>query len=272
VSTRSTRRLLVAGCGDLGVRLATRLDDWSTHGLRRNPQGLPPFIRPVQADLGDPDSLGAIRGDWDAVVYTATPGERTAEAYRSIYVAGLRALLEQVTTRRLVLVSSTAVFGQNDGQWVDESSPTRPQAFNGRILLEAEQLARAAGACVVRFSGIYGPGRDYLIRKVRAGNVVCRRTPPVWTNRIHADDCAAALAHVLEMANPDPIYVASDANPAPRWEVLEWLATRLGVEPPHESAQSGEGQGKRVSAARLFSTGFTLQYPDYRAGYEAMLK
>ncbi|MCA1778045.1 MAG: SDR family oxidoreductase [Xanthomonadaceae bacterium] len=272
MSKHPSRHLLVAGCGDLGQRLAARLDDWSTHGLRRNPQGLPSSIQPVQADLGDRDSLRAVRRDWDAVVYTATPGERTAEAYRSIYVDGLCALLERVETRRLVLVSSTAVYGQKDGQWVDESSPTHPEAFNGRILLEAEQLARQAGACVLRFSGIYGPGRDYLIRKVRAGNVVCQRSPPVWTNRIHADDCAAALAHVLAMENPDPVYIASDAQPAPRREVLDWLATRLSAAPPHEPAQSARGQGKRVSAARLFSTGFTLQYPDYRAGYEAMLK
>ena len=265
------RRLLIAGCGDLGNRLAPRLDGWQVHGLRRSVSRLAPGIVPVQADLSDAGTLGVVAGAWDAVIYTATPGERTPGGYRRAYVDGLRRLIERVETPRLIMVSSTAVHGQDLGEWVDETSATQPARFNGEILLEAEHLAREAGGLVVRFSGIYGPGREYLIDKVRGGPVGCRRDPPIWTNRIHADDCAAALAHLLKLDAPDELYLASDACPAPRWELLAWLAERLGVPGPFEQEDSA-GQGKRVRADRLAATGFTLRYPDYRAGYEEVLK
>lgn len=265
------RRLLIAGCGDLGNRLSGRLEDWRIHGLRRNVSRLAAGIVPIPADLSDPATLDAAAGRWDAVVYTATPGERTPDGYRQAYIDGLRTLMQRIKTSRLIMVSSTAVFGQDRGEWVDETSATEPERFNGEILLEAERLAHDAGGIVVRFSGIYGPGRDFLIRKVQGGPVACRREPPVWTNRIHSEDCAAALAHLLELDNPEPLYVASDARPAPRWEVLDWLAERLGAPGPFEHDDSG-GQGKRVRADRLFATGFALQYPDYRAGYEEVLQ
>ena len=265
------RRLLIAGCGDLGNRLAGRLAAWRVNGLRRNVSRLAAGIAPIRADLSDPSTLDAVRGDWDAVIYTATPGERTPEAYRKAYLSGMRALLKRVRAGRLIMVSSTAVFGQDDGSWVNEGSPTDPQRFNGEILLEAEHVAAEAGGVVIRFSGIYGPGREYLVRTVRNGPVECRRDPPVWTNRIHAEDCAAALAHLLEIERPEALYLASDACPAPRWEVLQWLAERLGVPGPVDAADDA-GQGKRVDANRLFESGFALQYPDYRTGYEELLQ
>ena len=265
------RRLLVAGCGDLGNRLASRLDDWEVHGLRRDVSHLATGIVPVEADLSNPSTLGVVYGHWDAIVYTATPGERSPAGYRQAYVTGMQHLLERVRAERLIMVSSTAVFGQDQGQWVDESASTEPQRFNGEILLEAERIALDAGGIVVRFSGIYGPGREYLVRKVESGPARCRRDPPIWTNRIHSDDCAAALAHVLKMAQPESLYLASDARPAPRWEVLEWLAERLGVSGPVE-APDDAAQGKRIDASRLFESGFALQYPDYRAGYGEILK
>jgi len=270
----STRRLLIAGCGDLGIRLAGRLDGWSVTGLRRNTARLPETITPQAADLARPETLSGLAREWDAVVYTATPGERSEAGYRAAYVQGLEHLLGHIKAGRFIFVSSTAVYGQDDGEWVDEDSAAEPGAFNGRILLEAEGLAREFGGIALRFSGIYGPGRDWLLRTLRAGGVTCRRQPPVWTNRIHAEDCAGALAHLLTLEKPDDLYVASDRCPAPRWEVLSWLAARMGVPGPVESEDDcgdHRGQGKRVLADRLFGSGFALQYPDYRAGYGEML-
>ncbi|HKL54124.1 MAG TPA: NAD(P)H-binding protein, partial [Wenzhouxiangellaceae bacterium] len=115
------RRLLIAGCGDLGNRLAARLTGWEVHGLRRNVSKLAAGILPVSADLSEPSTLGAVTGQWDAVIYTATPGERTPEGYRQAYVTGMQQLLKRVRAGRLIMVSSTAVFGQDDGAWVDEA-------------------------------------------------------------------------------------------------------------------------------------------------------
>jgi len=269
-----TGRVLLAGCGDLGIRLARRLTGWQVIGLRRDPSRLPAGIVPVQADLARPETLGAVAGAWDAVVMTATPDARTPQAYRAAYVDSLQGLLARVRARRLVFVSSTAVYGQADGAWVDEDSPAEPAAFNGRVLLEAEALAADAGGIMVRFSGIYGPGRDWLLRKLRQGPVECRRTPPEWTNRIHSEDCAGVLAHVLTLDEPARLYNASDCEPAARWDVLGWLASRMNVAGPVEANESDPAPdlGKRINNRRLLDSGFRFQYPDFRAGYEEMLE
>ncbi|MGB0514087.1 MAG: SDR family NAD(P)-dependent oxidoreductase, partial [Wenzhouxiangellaceae bacterium] len=197
--------------------------------------------------------------------------ERSEAGYRQAYVEGLGNLLNVIQADRLLFVSSTAVYGQEAGEWVDERSPTEPSAFNGRILLEAEALARSAGGSAVRFSGIYGPGRERMLDLARSGPVSCRRTPPVWTNRIHADDCAAVLEHLLHLDRIESVYAASDQCPAPRWEVLQWLAERLDAPAPVDDPDAGGGQGKRVFPARLLASGLALQYPDYTRGYAAML-
>lgn len=270
------KRVLIAGCGDLGIRLAGRLDadQWQVFGLRRRAETLPDPIETISADLLSADSLARLEPEWDAVVYQATPDARGEQAYRRTYIEGPQRLFDRIRAGRLIFVSSTAVYGENDGGWVDEASATAPTAFNGRILAEAESGASrlAPETVVVRFSGIYGPGREFLIRSLREGSASCRRTPPQWTNRIHADDCAGVLAHLLALPDPAPLYCASDGSPAPRCEVLEWLAARIGAPPPREAANDdGSGQGKRVGNRRLLASGFAFQYPDYKAGYEALL-
>jgi len=272
-----TRRLLIAGCGDLGIRLAARLPvdgTWQVTGLRRDASRLPPSITPLSADLSRPETLARLDRDWDAVIYQATPGQRDESAYRRTYVEGLSNLLDQVRPQRLIFVSSTAVYGQDGGEWVDEQSKTEPSRFNGRIVLEGERVALAAAAesLVVRFSGIYGPGREYLIESVRSGRARCRPKPPQWTNRIHADDCAAVLEHLLELDTPESIYCASDCRPAARCEVLDWLAERLGAGSPERlGPQEDAGQGKRIDNRRLLASGFAFRFPDYQHGYGAML-
>lgn len=267
------KTLLIAGCGDLGKRLAGRLDatEWHITGLRRDIRHLPEGMQAVAGDLTRPETLAKLDRHYDAVVYQATPNAREPAAYREIYVAGLARLLSRVSTDRLILVSSTAVYGQDDGSQVDEDSPTEPQAFNGRILLEAEQLAIAAGGLVVRFSGIYGPGRDFLLRQLRSGQAVCRDHPPQWTNRVHIDDCAAVLAHLLKLDRPESIYCASDPTPSRRCEVLDWLADQLGVARPARTDTRDSGAGKRVLNHRLVESGFDFTYPDFRAGYPGVI-
>lgn len=274
------KRLLIAGCGDLGARLYRRLDPqrWQVHGLRRRPEQLPAGIMAIRADLLDQASLDAISPQWDAVIYQATPGQRSEQAYRAAYVEGLSNLLSRCRSERLIFVSSTAVFGQDAGEWVDEASTTSPTAFSGRILLEAENMTRQHGGLAVRFSGIYGPGREYLIQSVRSGRARCREQPPQWTNRIHSEDCAAVLDHLLTLSAPAPVYCASDSRPAPRCEVLDWLAGEMKLPTPARDPdldidldQDLGGQGKRVANTRLLRSGFTFQFPDYTTGYRDLL-
>lgn len=177
--------------------------------------------------------------------------------------------------RRLVYVSSTAVYAQDDGSWVDETSPTTPSHFSGQRLREGEDLALAAGvsAAVLRLAGIYGPGRSRLIDEVRSGAAVVGDGPPMWTNRIHRDDCAGAIAHLLALPAPAPIWLGVDHEPADRGLVLDWLADRLGVPRPRRvpGATRGRGGNKRCDGGRLRAAGYVFRYPTFRDGYTAML-
>jgi len=268
------KHLLIAGFGDLGQRLSSRSDiasHWRVHTLRRSAAETTDPVIHHQADLTCPDSLRDLPAKFDAIVYQATPSERSPKAYRSVYVDGLHNLLSATATEQLIMVSSTAVYGQDDGEWVDESSITEPAAFNGDILLEAEQRALESGGRVVRFSGIYGPGRTALIRRLKSGEARCSETGGQWTNRIHADDAAGVLAHLLHRPNLGPVVCASDDRPSRRCEVLDWLAERLDCPPPPRDKDPGTGTGKRVSNALLRASGFDFIYPDYRSGYQGLL-
>jgi nucleoside-diphosphate-sugar epimerase len=234
-------RILIAGCGDVGAALGVELatGGHEVWGLRRDPAGLPAAIRPLRADLTRPATLIGLPRAIDIVVYTAAPDESTDRAYRATYVEGLCALLQALAAQmpvppRIVFTSSTAVYGQTDGSWVDETSPTEPQDFRGRLLLQAERRLEASGrpATIVRSGGIYGSGRTRLIERLRRGQAACAEGPPRYGNRIHRDDCAGALRHVVELARPASRYLAVDHEPADECEVLRWLASQLGLPAP----------------------------------------
>jgi nucleoside-diphosphate-sugar epimerase len=176
-------------------------------------------------------------------------------------------------------VSSTAVYAQDQEEWVDESSPTLPAHFSGRRLLEAEALLCAATfpGTVIRFGGIYGPGRTRLVQSVKTGRAVFRESPPQWTNRIHRDDCAGVLKHLLGLASPEDLYLGVDCEPARERDVQRWLAETLDAPPPRPTtaedpaARVARGN-KRCRNDRLVASGYTFAYPTYREGYRAVIE
>lgn len=260
--------LVIAGAGDVGGRLA-RLraaagDD--VYALRRSRAPAAAGIRPVCANLMTGEGFAALPREASAVVFCAAPDRRDEAAYRALFIDGLRRVLDHVHAARRILVSSTAVHGEDAGEWIDETTLPRPRAFNGRVLLEAEQeLARHGGAIVLRLSGLYGPGRESLLRRARSG----APGRPRWTNRIHLDDAALALSHLLDLPAPQPIYLGSDDTPARESDVLAWMRDVEGL--PPVPAISAAQSGRRVSAARLRADGWSPRYPDYRSGYAAVL-
>lgn len=304
----NSEKLLIVGCGDIGERLAQTLQGlpYQLTGLRRNPPAVNDAIDYRRCDVHDRAALKAILQEHYAViVVTMTPSERSDAGYRQAYVDTCHTLVEslkvnQLTPRLLLFVSSTGVYGQNDGSLVDESSPTLPDSFTGQRLLEAESVISRSGFahCIVRFSGIYGPGRNRLVEQVRAGHA---KVSPAWTNRIHADDCAGVLAHLLEChRRGEPlasVYLASDCAPAPMGEVVCWLAQRLGVSlgetlgealgkrlmenlagaltanstDKNRAGKAVEGYNKRCSNRALLSSGYHFRHPDYRSGYSSLL-
>lgn len=250
-------------------------------GMRRNPEALAPGVRPVAADVSRPSGLDGLPRRVDAVVYAVSPDAASEEAYRAAYVEGPAHLLDALARRgarpgRLLFVTSTAVYGREDGSWVDETSPTDPESFRGRVLLEGEEAVRARsdGCVVLRLGGIYGPGRTRLVDRVRSGEARCSGGEPRYSNRIHRDDCAGALRHLLDLSEPRPLYLGVDREPAERCQVLRWLARRLGVpEPPVVEGDGGGGRrsNKRCSSDRLVEDGYDFLYPTYREGYGDLL-
>jgi nucleoside-diphosphate-sugar epimerase len=274
----TARRILIAGCGDLGTALGRKLagEDAEVWGLRRSARSLPAPLHTLRGDLLSPLHLPG--GITDAV-YLATPGRYEDEAYLQTYVLGLRNLLAALRghpVKRLVFVSSTAVYGQLDGEWVSEDSPAEPRSFSGRRMLQGEALALRSGieATVVRFGGIYGAGRERMLRKVRGGEP-CAAEPPHYTNRIHRDDCVGVLAHVLEPQTPDGIYLAVDDAPCTQCELMDYLAEQLDCPRPERVAapRGGlRGSNKRCSNRKLKDSGYRFLYPSYREGYRALLE
>ncbi len=279
-------RILIAGCGYLGSALAERLvsDGHDVWGLRRRPALLPAGVQPLAADLGAPHSLKELPEALDLIFYMVSPGGPDDPHYRGAFVDGVRALQEALARqrrrpRRLFFVSSTAVYGQQDGEWVDEKSPAEPLHHSGRRLLEGEELVRAGPipACVVRLGGIYGPRRSGLVDRVRTGRARHRKSPPQWTNRIHRDDAAGALRHLISLKRPEPVYLGVDCEPCTDRVVLEWLAGVLGAPPPRAAAddelpERSTRANKRCRNQRLLASGYQFAYPTFREGYRALLE
>jgi nucleoside-diphosphate-sugar epimerase len=273
--------VLIAGCGDLGTEVGLRLAARGEHvvGWRRSADLLPDAIDGAGVDLTQ--QLPTVPADTDVVVIATAASGRTEEAYRSAYVDSTRNVLDAlardgVHPRRILFVGSTAVYGDFDGGWVTEDSPAESTAPTARLIREAEQvlLDRCAQGIVLRLSGIYGPGRTRLIDQVREGGAVLPAEPQ-WTNRIHRDDAAAAIVHLVsrDVADPAPVYLGSDEQPADLAEVLQFLAVELGLpEPPRGEAASTRGGARRVDSTLLRSTGFAFSYPTFREGYRAVLE
>jgi len=281
----SAPSVLIAGCGDVGSRLATQLlaAGWEVQGLRRDVSRLPDGVIGIAGDLFKEDCpenwpFGAV----DYLVYCAAATDHDEAGYRAAYVQGLQNVLSWLNDfgqvpERLLFVSSSSVYGQQEGELVDENSETVASGSSGRLMLEAEQVALNSGipASIVRLTGIYGPGREWLLTQVRRGYRVAVE-PPLYGNRIHADDAAGLMAVLLQAAHQgtplQDIYIGVDDAPAPLAEVVAWLREYLGVTEWADDASVRRTGSKRCSNARAKALGWTPKYPSYREGYAAILE
>jgi len=265
-----TPDVLLIGCGDLGARVGLSLADRGLDvlALRRNADRVPAPLHGRSVDLTrEAPDLAGLRPRFVVVALTARP--RTEDAYRATYVDGMARALDalEVAPERAVLVSSTAVHGSRDRPPLeDESAPTDPADGPGRVLVAAEEEfhARVPHGTVLRLSGLYGGDSTRLLDMVREGRV---DDPHRWTNRIHREDAAAAVVHLLTMPTaPDRLYLGTDDEPAQMGDVAAHLARLLDVRAP-APADPAQGHGKRLSNARLRSTGWAPTASSYREGY-----
>ncbi len=289
-------RVLILGCGYLGVRLGRLLVERGSQvlGMRREISGAEDLLRegiePVVGDVTEAATLGRINGPFDWLINAVSSSKGGAETYRKVYLEGNVTLMDWMGARglkstRYLQVSSTSVYAQTDGGWVNEESPAEGASETSRILAQSENLVLEASrswgvpAIVVRAAGIYGPGRGQLFLKHLQGRAAMALGGLQWINMIHVDDLAAACVAVLEKGRVGEVYNAVDNEPVQHKDFFGWLGSRLGLPVPpfaDDETLSGRKRGatqKRVSNEKLRATtrmGFL--YPTFREGYEREIR
>ena len=274
------KTLLCLGFGYSAAAFAARLvpQGWAVIGTIRHagaaaglvsqevePLVLPADLAPALARATHVLATAAPDGNGDPFLGAALP---TFSAARPEWVGYL---------------STTAVYGDHQGGWVDETTPPTPQSARAvlRILAEKQWMATGLPVHIFRLAGIYGPGRGPF-EKVRDGSARRIIKPGQVFSRIHVDDIAATLMASIARPNPGAIYNVCDDDPAPPEDVLAYAAALLGLpEPPgipYEAAEmspmarSFYGESKRVSNRRIRGElGVDLTYPTYREGLEGLL-
>ncbi len=277
------RRTLIVGAGYVGRPLAqafrARGDEvtcWvrsPESAVELAAQGLSATIVGSVAD----ESAWRGSGEFDVVVHCASSGGGGTAAYREVYLEGVRQINRFQEKARRIFVSSTSVYGQTDGTWVEETSPTEPAAETSLVLLRAENEATRSGAMVVRAAGIYGPGRAALFEKFRRGDAVIEGDGSRWINQVRDLDLVAALLRLaVEIGTPGEIYNAADDEPVTLREFYAWCGRRLGrPSPPNGPANPERKRGltnKRVSNRKLRATGWAPQFPTFREGLADRLR
>jgi nucleoside-diphosphate-sugar epimerase len=280
--------LLIIGCGDLGILAGSQLvrQSWSVAGVRRDTAKLPSNFSAYAADYTQPNTLDfAARLKPDFVLAVFNPADRSTQGYKAGFETAMANLLHGLGAHRprhILMTSSTRVFAEANGGWVDESSALATDDPWASAIIAGERLLLDSGhnASVVRFGGIYGAPGGRLLSRIRRGELSPPQ-PVSYTNRIHREDCAGFIAHLLGLADIGrdlkPVYIAVDDLPAPRYEVESWLAAEMGVQvsvdPPlaAEPARQNSTGHKRCSNKALHASGYTLMFPDYKSGYGPLI-
>jgi nucleoside-diphosphate-sugar epimerase len=259
---QSKSHVAIIGCGYVGSELARRLvaNGHDVLGTTRSPERLPELqqlgIAAEQLDVSDADRMKSLLAGRQAVYLTVAAGRRDAD-YERVYLTAARNLAAAAASAgviRMIYTSSTSVYGQDDGQWVTEDSPTEPDSENGRILVKTERVLLDAqlprGVSVVRLAGIHGPGRE-LQRFAAAAAGSTRDDGHAYVNLVHRDDVAGALIALLPLQHHGVLNLCDD-QPIVRRELYDRLIRSAGVAPITWTAPSDSaGCGKRVCNQRI---------------------
>lgn len=286
-------RTLIIGCGYIGRWLALEMSrqGHSVTCLRRSAiedEGLHiAGIEVIPLDVSRTSSWHKLEPLFDWVVNCASSNRGGEESYRAVYLEGTRNLLNWLASappRKYVYTSSTGIYAQNDGSWVDESAETAPASETGKILLQTENLLREAHdrsgfpAIILRVAGIYGPGRTFLLKNFLAGEAVIEGRGDRHLNMVRREDVVGAIRAALERGQPGEIFNVADGEPVRQGEFYQWLAERLrrplppSVETAEPPSRKRSATNKRIANARLREQlGYGFRFPTYRAGYESLI-
>jgi len=271
-------KVLIIGYGDIGKAVAIALaeDGHEVTALRRTKTLEGGKVKVLQADVSNTESLSKLDLDVDQVVYILSPSGGGTSAYKEVFDLGVCNILEvfkkQSPNTAITFVSSTRVYGQNNGEWVDESSVTEPADDRGKLLLKAEKafLAFNDKTSIVRFSGIYGRS-NYFLNQIKSGSEI-QKHPPYYTNRIHRSDCIDVLVFLVnKKADGESmagIYTATDSDAATKWDVANYLAAGMSIQCEEMAGLNADApQNKRIKNKRLIDAGYVFKYPSYQQGY-----
>lgn len=293
----ATHPVLILGCGYIGIAVAREIlqQGGKVVAVKRTAHTQSdkvlahPNLTWIHADLAEAQCLEKHLDHCSHVLYAASSGYGGIEAYKRSYVEGLTQVIPQIQALgcggRFVYLSSTGVYGQNEGQWVDEKMATRPDSETARVLVEAEKILLQAcrqdhfPGIILRLSGIYGPGRSYAMDRVLQGEVQLVSPGIRWVNMIHREDVVQAILASMQSGAQGAIYNVSDDEPVPMKHLYGWLAEQLKrpqpvmIDPSHAAATKRQVTHKRILNQKIKTElGLSWHYPDFKAGYTPLLK
>lgn len=273
-----SKRVLIIGAGYIGAQLGIELTALGHRviGIRRRLEDRALPFPVVSLDVSEPQALDAFRNcrePFDWVIVAVSAGDSSESAYQQAYVTNLTTICESLQLQpwqRLVYISSTGVYEQESGEPIDETSRALGNGFKSRTLLRGEAIVQTSGAetVVLRFAGIYGPGRTRLLQQSLQPNPMPSNS---LSNRIHRDDGVGSICHVLAKPKVDPCYIVCDENPVSQDEIMNWIRRAAKLSSTVSSADAKPLGGKRCSSALLRASGYQFRFPDYQAGFRALL-
>ncbi|WP_201557280.1 SDR family oxidoreductase [Psychrobacter sp. 72-O-c] len=275
----STQKLLVIGQGDIGLPVTNMLaqENVAVTGLARSEREH--YALDDKADFIQADALTLSAEQLQSftrITIIVTPDEYSTSGYNDSYLSicqHLSTLADKLEAlERVVFISSTGVYGQNKGEWVDEyTAPVTPERDASKVILQAEQaLQQGFGekAIIIRPSGIYGRERLMRLRKAKEAqkDLIAAES---WSNRIMDRDLVTIVTKVLMIDAPKPIYLATDYLPVTTLELTTWLSKQVGETPPEVDSKKISVTGKRLHSNIPLAW---LNYPDWQAGYRDILQ
>ncbi|MEM9080517.1 MAG: NAD-dependent epimerase/dehydratase family protein [Verrucomicrobiota bacterium] len=277
--------LLIAGNGYLGQEVSRQAQALGipTVTLSRTSSNAD-----LACDLTDPAHLQALSQDIQPthILASASSGRGGSEAYRSIFLQGTRNLLHYFPNSHLTFISSTSVYRQTDGSLVTEadstppsllSSTTFPPTEKSAILLEAEQLTLDTNGTALRLSGIYGPHRSVILKKLLSAESSLEETPEGLgirlINQIHVADAAKAILHLIN-TETSGLFNITDNTPITQIDLLTQLSQTLNLPLPNSAPPKPTKRGwthKAVSNQKLRATNWAPQYPSFLSAIPEIL-
>ena len=278
-TTMSAKPQLIIGQGGIGLPVTNKLaqEGVMVTGLARRARShynLDPRAQFRQADALtlSAEDLHAFTG----ITIIVTPDEYSTRGYHESYLSicqHIAAMADDLPNlERAVFISSTGVYGQNNGEWIDEHTPPMPPKRDAsKVILQAEQVLQQSfgdKAIIIRPSGIYGRARLMRLQKAQQSP-----KEPIagddWSNRIMDSDLVTIITQVLTIDAPKPLYIATDYAPVTTFELTTWLSRQVGTTPPEVDTTKSSMTGKRLHSNIPLSW---LEFPDWQTGYRDILQ